>query len=390
MDVQNAHHTYTKRGIYYFSRRVPRDLKAHYKQSRISLSLGTKSQKVAGARARTLVAKLEEDWITLRWRTSSDPLRRFLVDHSAPDVALTSDAPTLSEAMDHYLRAKSKGRSVTFRQAAERSVGYLTGLLGDRPIDTYARADVNRFRDSLFERGLSAASVRRTFNNVRALINFAAREHGLPEIRSFSGVYLGEEQHQSESKRQTIPVDVITSIQAQCRQLDDEARWLIALISDSGMRLSEAVGLTKDDVHLSGTHPHLTLKAHPWRRLKTRGSERVIPLVGASLWAAQRATSTSQGDFLFPKYCSKDGCKANSASGALNKWLSARVPKGCVIHSFRHSIRDRLRAVECPSDMIDRIGGWSIASIGEGYGSGYPVAVVSKWMLKIQISAQKL
>ena len=93
MDVQNTRHLYTKRGIYYFSRRVPRDLKAHYKQSRISLSLGTKSQKVAEARARILVTKLEEDWISLRWRTSSDPLRRFLVDHTAPNVALTSEAP---------------------------------------------------------------------------------------------------------------------------------------------------------------------------------------------------------------------------------------------------------------------------------------------------------
>ena len=32
--------------------------------------------------------------------------------------------------------------------------------------------------------------------------------------------------------------------------------------------------------------------------------------------------------------------------------------KGGVIHSFRHSMRDRLREVECPSDIIDQIGGW--------------------------------
>ena len=239
MDVQTACHLYTKRGIYYFSRRVPKDLKAHYKHSRISLSLRTRSRKVAEARATTLKAKLEEDWITLRWRTSSDPLRRFLVDHSATDVALTSAAPNLTEAMGLYLQAKSEGRPVTFRQAAERSVGYLTALLGDRPIDTYTRADVNRFRDAMFERGLSAASVRRTFNTVRAIIFFAAREHGLPENRSFSGVYLGEGQQQPEAKRQSIPVYVIKSIQAECRRLDDEARWLIALISDTGMRLGE-------------------------------------------------------------------------------------------------------------------------------------------------------
>ncbi|WP_370688229.1 DUF6538 domain-containing protein [Flavimaribacter sediminis] len=112
MDVQSACHLYTKRGIYYFSRRVPKVLKAHYKHHRISLSLRTLSRKVAEARAKTLVAKLEEDWVTLRWRTSSEALRRFLVDHSAPDVTFTSSAPTLVEAKDLYLQAKSEGRPV--------------------------------------------------------------------------------------------------------------------------------------------------------------------------------------------------------------------------------------------------------------------------------------
>ena len=31
-------------------------------------------------------------------------------------------------------------------------------------------------------------------------------------------------------------------------------------------------------------------------------------------------------------------------------------------------MRDRLRAVGCPSDMIDQIGGWSSGKVGEGYG----------------------
>ena len=34
-------------------------------------------------------------------------------------------------------------------------------------------------------------------------------------------------------------------------------------------------------------------------------------------------------------------------------------------------MRDRLRAVECPSDMIDQIGGWSTKGVGQNYGDGY-------------------
>ena len=51
------------------------------------------------------------------------------------------------------------------------------------------------------------------------------------------------------------------------------------------MRLGEAVGLLKSDINLNSDIPYVNIKPHPWRSLKTIGSERKIPLVGASLWA---------------------------------------------------------------------------------------------------------
>ena len=38
-------------------------------------------------------------------------------------------------------------------------------------------------------------------------------------------------------------IEDIKKVQSLCRDNDDEIRWLIALISDTGMRLSEAAGL---------------------------------------------------------------------------------------------------------------------------------------------------
>ena len=155
-------------------------------------------------------------------------------------------------------------------------------------------------------------------------------------------------------------------------EVDDDMRWLIALISDTGMRLGEAVGLLKEDIILEDEVPHVRLVPHSWRRLKTKGSQRDIPLVGASLWACKRLLEANDDSiFAFPRYCNGQTANANSASGALNKWLQEYVPDGCVIHSFRHSMRDRLRAVQCPSDMIDQIGGWTTAGVGQGYGEGY-------------------
>ena len=57
--------------------------------------------------------------------------------------------------------------------------------------------------------------------------------------------------------------------------------------------------------------------------------------------------------------------------------LNVAAEPDYVIHSFCHSMRDRLRAVVCPSDMIDQIGGWSSGKIGEGYVEGY--GLIRKW-----------
>ena len=54
-----------------------------------------------------------------------------------------------------------------------------------------------------------------------------------------------------------------------------------------------------------------------------------------------------------------------------------------VIHGFRHSFRDRLRAVECPSEIIDQLGGWRLKSVGQGYGKGHELSLLNKWLLKI-------
>jgi hypothetical protein len=51
--------------------------------------------------------------------------------------------------------------------------------------------------------------------------------------------------------------------------------------------------------------------------------------------------------------------------------MQANFRDDIVIHGFRHAIRDRLRAVQCPSEMIDQIGGWSVGKVGESYGRGF-------------------
>jgi len=242
-------------------------------------------------------------------------------------------------------------------------------------------SDAGRFRDHLFATGMSSSSEKRVFSSVRPIVNLAILEQGLAINNIFSGTFPDDG---AKQQRAPIPLAVLQRIQSNCQKLDDEPRWLIALISDSGMRLSEACGLLASDIHIDTASPYVELKEHPWRRLKTSSSKRQIPLVGFSSWTGKQIRACNS-DFAFPKYCNETNCNSNSASATLNKWLKPRVPDGCVVHSFRHSLRDRLRAVECPADIIDAIGGWTKESIGHQYGEGHSLSIKMRWMKKLAI-----
>lgn len=371
----------TKRGIYYFRRSVPVDLKQFFRRQRIVVSLRTRDLRVAKARATEMSIKLQHELDHLRWRESANTFSDFIT--SVQTDAGLSDAPILTAACDFYAGLKGKNKPKTFHQSLTRAVRYLSLACGDKPIDTYDRSDANHFRDDLLKRGLSPVSVAKTLSIIRAMLNFVCREKDIDPIQAFSAVFLDDET--KPEKRIAVPTDALRSIQIECRQIDDESRWIIALISDSGMRLSEALGLSTSDLVLDAEHPYLMVREHSWRRLKTPSSNRRIPLVGSSLWAVRQALAATTNDRLFPKYCVGDTTKSNSASGALNKWLKNRLSKGAVIHSFRHSIRDRLRNVECPPEIADAVGGWSRAGVGSKYGDGHSIEVLHKWLKRIEL-----
>ena len=109
------------------------------------------------------------------------------------------------------------------------------------------------------------------------MINFVTLEHGLECQNAFAKVYLPS--NTDAKKRHAISPSNMAKIKAECLSLDDDIRWLVAIIFDSSMRLSEAAGLMIDDLKLEEDIPYIDLKPHPHRRLKTASSERKIPLV---------------------------------------------------------------------------------------------------------------
>ena len=367
--------TFLKRSVYYYQRRVPNDLRKHYKTNKVTLSLKTKDAKSAGKASRKISHEFEQYWLDLR-------LKDYDKLPIAQSFYAVSNQLLMSEAKQQYLDVKGIGRTEKFESTCNRCIGYLFDVVSDKPLDEYKASDAIAFRDSLARRGLSPVTIKKVFATVKAVHNFATKENGLDITNPFTGVHI-ETSHYKVVKRQPIHNNDIKLVQVECFAIKDELRLLIALISDSGMRLAEAAGLMISDIVLDDEVPHAVVKPHKHRRLKTKSSEGLIPLVGSSFQAAQIITNNSTSDYCFPRYSNTSNCNAASASASINKWLKNVTNKNVLCHGFRHSLRDRLRAADIGIEPIDEIGGWSRQSVGARYGNGYSLEKKQEALIKM-------
>ena len=140
---------YQKRGFYYFSRRVPKDVQPLHGRQRIVLALNTRSRAKALKYSQVICQRLDERWLPMRLDAMG--LGNVLID----DVKQQT-APLLSEVVRQYLQLKGIGKAKTFHQAALRNAGVVIDQLGDRQLCDYSTVDAGKVRDALINRGLSS------------------------------------------------------------------------------------------------------------------------------------------------------------------------------------------------------------------------------------------
>ena len=220
VDHLNVSYLYKKRGVYYFSKRVPCDVRSYYKSDRIVICLRTKSNVSAIRSSKSLYQKLDDYWTSIRLTKMQVPAQHMLV--SKPPVNSNSNAPLLSEALSTYLKLKGEGKDKIFVRAANRNIKYVIEVLGNLPIDEYSSKDASKFRDYLLDRGLLISSVKRIFSSIRSIINLSISEEGIHCINAFSKTYMPEKDN--VDLRKPIPTKDIKHIQSLCREYDDDLR----------------------------------------------------------------------------------------------------------------------------------------------------------------------
>ncbi|SEH89439.1 Site-specific recombinase XerC [Paracoccus alkenifer] len=289
---------------------------------------------------------------------------------------------TLADAADLYLRDRLRmGRDIQGTRSLTRIRKHMeaaTGVTFDQmPLVDLNRQHARDTRDYLMRlrKGrnadgdrLSPASVRRALVILSALTNYALEEFDLADTcrNPFRALPLNAGNQTAIERRDALPDDVFLAMRDK---LTKELRLIWRILAGTGCRVAEVTGLRIQDVQLDDEMPHVMIRHHEGRRLKTASSVRSVPLVGDALVAVREAVGLAGTDGpLFPRYARPRG--ADAASAILMKHLRMiTTDKRHVVHSLRHRMKDKMRLAGIPKDVQDLILGHASASVAESYGS---------------------
>ncbi|PTV94270.1 site-specific recombinase XerD [Rhodobacter aestuarii] len=322
-----------------------------------------------------------------------DLLADLLADQGADSglyrAVIMPNAPlpqhTLEDARKLYINEKLNGgvgdEHKDAADAVARVFARVQEALGERastcPLAELKREDARKVRDHLQNREkkgggkLSPSSVRRELNTLSAVVNHGIRELDLKGKVSnpFEGLEIKGEKdggaETEEEKRLPLPLSVMPAMRSS---LKGETALIWRLLEMSGCRLSEVVGLRVKDLNLSGPIPFMRVVWHEERRVKTRASIRVVPLIGDAVEAAREALKLPrEGNLVFERYRGRRG--PDAASSAMMKHLRkfTEDPRH-VINSLRHNMKDDLKLGGAEKVVQDLVLGHTSDSVGERYG----------------------
>lgn len=288
------------------------------------------------------------------------------------------EAATKDEVRDF-----SPGQLRIWRNGRIRAVENFVGVVGDKVISELTVDDAIDYTEWWRERSLADRIVAKTANKdigqlSRMLKEMSVRRRlNLPDI--FKGLRLKGETDKAPCPFDTEFIQDNLLAEGALANLNEDARLVLYVIVETGLRPSEVVNLTAQAIRLDAEIPHLKIMPEG-RRLKTDDSEREMPLVGVAL-AAMKLRPEG-----FPRY--RD--KSSGLSATLNKYLlenGLRPTSEHTVYSLRHSFKDRLVAVEAPDSLIDNLMGHK--TYKPKYGKGPSLELKLKYLQQISFVAPK-
>ena len=357
-----------RNGTLFFRRRVPerfRDRLGFYEWKRALGRDSIRSPRVQ-LELRLLTEATDEALAKLE---RGLPIRPDLLDEALralyPEQVQTS-IQTLDEAITAYI----KDRGLTeLRKAEAMAVEQFKAAFPKRRLFDITRSDVKRWLDQLrTDRGQTGPTIRRRLGAMRAIFSVAAEETDFSGVNPFRSVRIPDAD--SGGVRLSFEQSHLVSIDSWLRGRAGQRSTgrIIRLMRLTGARPLEIGGLDASELNLTGEIPTIHIRPNANRGLKTRNSQRILPLVGDALTAARELKASDPVGPFFPVNCHETG----TLSARLNKALrSAGVPaqREFTAYSFRHTMEEALRLTDAPFEVQQAVLGHAPRTMTDRYGA---------------------
>lgn len=386
-------------GIYDYQRRVPKIAADLDPRKVIRVSLQTRDLELAEAKAKQITASLDKYWAALAagkeasdaWEEYAaavrlthalgmsyksrrdileDPIEahrrvmaaRAVIDEPdkvkaitgviSPPRARLSDVWKLYERHNaDFLAGYSDNQRRKHRVSRQRAIKYARDVLGNPHLDGVSRDDVLFYRDWWVEKiareGLKADSANRSFTDLRGMLSVIDAATRSNYVEVWKGIAIKATAKTKTGRRPAYSNEFVQTQLLKPGALDSlnvDARLIVYVMVETGMRLSETCNLRPNGIHLDAEIPYIEIEERDDRLQKTEYSIRTIPLVGVSLWAMRHAPEG------FPRYHDRE----DSLSNAINKQLRAlnlQPTKKHSVYSLRHTFQDRILATNAPDRL---------------------------------------
>lgn len=306
----------------------------------------------------------------------------LLGGREAPQLTVTAGWAQYLELTRDRQRKYSPDQLRRWKAPRQKAVNNLLAVIGDKPLKDVRRSDALAFRawwvDRAQDENLTPQSANKDIGHLAQIFRVLTDALELGIGAPFEGLRLEDDK---AGQRATFATDWIVGNllkEGALEGLNGEARAILHIMVETGLRPSEICGLQPDDILLGSNVPHVKVVGGPGRRrLKTPYSQRDMPLIGVSL-EAMRAHPKG-----FPRYWDR----SSTLSATVNKFMTENklLPsERHSLYSLRHSFQDRLTAADAPDRIAADLMGHKFAR--PRYGEGPTLEHKRDWLLKIAVS----